>query len=79
MFARTIAGRYENYNRTVRDIKGMEEKGEIFVIRPSVRLTIPRMSHDREELQKVYDIGRRDAKKTTDRNEKLAGRVKNGP
>lgn len=63
LFARTIAGRYENYNRTVRDIKGMEEKGEIFVIRPSVRLTIPRMSHDREELQKVYDIGRRDAKK----------------
>ena len=33
------------------------------MIRPSVRLTIPRMSHDREELQKVYDIGRRDAKK----------------
>lgn len=61
-FAKTIAGRYENYNRTVRDIRKMEEKGEIFVIRPSVRLTIPRMSHDSEELQRVYDIGRKDAR-----------------
>ncbi|MGI6011456.1 MAG: patatin-like phospholipase family protein [Ruminococcus sp.] len=61
-FVRAVRNRYKTYNRTVRDIKKMEEKGEIFVIRPSVPLTIPRMSHDSEELQKVYDIGWRDAK-----------------
>ncbi|MGI6006776.1 MAG: patatin-like phospholipase family protein [Ruminococcus sp.] len=60
-FARAIMKRYETYNRTVRDIKKMEEKGEVFVIRPSVPLTIPRMSHDSDEIQKVYDIGRMDA------------------
>lgn len=62
-FARAVRNRYKTYNRTVRDIRKMEKRGEIFVIRPSVPLTIARMSHDSEKLQKVYDIGCRDAKK----------------
>jgi predicted patatin/cPLA2 family phospholipase len=39
----------------------MEQAGEIFVIRPSGTLTIGRLERDTEEIQKVYNIGKRDA------------------
>ena len=39
----------------------MERAGRIFVIRPSEPLTIARTSSSPEELQTVYEIGRKDA------------------
>lgn len=60
-FAETLKNRHLVYNRTLKDIREMEAKGEIFVIRPSEKLTISRMEKDLDEIQKVYDIGRKDA------------------
>lgn len=60
-FSKAISQRYLVYNRTLDDIAKMEKNNEIFVIRPSVELTMGRMEHDPKKIQAVYDIGRRDA------------------
>lgn len=60
-FVKTVTKRHEIYNQTVKDIVQMEKAGEIFVIRPSEELKIGRMERNVEELQKIYDIGRKDA------------------
>lgn len=60
-FVRALQRRSINYNRCVERIEQLEAEGKIFVIRPSEELTIGRMKSSPEELQKVYDIGRRDA------------------
>ena len=51
----------------------MEENGEIFVIRPSEKLTIGRMEKDLKEIQRVYDIGRKDAEEKMKDLKKLDG------
>ena len=38
----------------------MEERGEIFVIRPSRMVNIKRVEKDAEKLQEMYDLGVRD-------------------
>ena len=55
--------RHEVYNKTIEDIHNMEAKGELFVIRPSEKLTIGRMESDLDEIKRVYEIGRKDAEK----------------
>lgn len=62
-FVNVLRNRHKVYNRCVRRINKMEKLGKIFVIRPSVPLTIGRMEGDAEKIQAVYDIGRADAKK----------------
>ena len=47
-------------------IKDSEKKKEIYVIRPPYKLEIGAVEHDPEKLQKVYDIGRREAEKKLD-------------
>ena len=49
------------YNREVQEAERLEREGEIFLIRPSEALEIDRMEHRPEELQRVYDIGKKDA------------------
>ena len=41
----------------------LEKEGKIFVIRPSVPLTISRTSRSAEEIEKTYQVGVLDAKK----------------
>lgn len=60
-FAQAVEERFHTYNRTIRDIKCMEEDGSVYVIRPSQELNIGRMEHNPEEVQRVYEIGRNDA------------------
>ena len=60
-FAEQLKKRHEVYNRSVRMLKRKEEKGEIFVIRPSVPIQIKRIETDPDKLQQVYDEGRKDA------------------
>lgn len=62
-FVDALKTRHEVYNKTIEDIHNMEEKGELFVIRPSEKLTIGRMESDLDEIQRVYEIGRKDAEK----------------
>lgn len=61
--AEAINTRYKRYNDTVEKIIDMENKKEIFVIRPSSALNIARVEKDPEKLQAVYDLGVEDAKR----------------
>lgn len=65
-FVQAIKRRHLTYNHTVEYIRRLERKGEAFVIRPSVELTIGRMEHDPVRIQEVYDIGRHDAQRKID-------------
>ncbi len=60
-FAQTLANRPQMYNREVDWIRDAERLGDVFVIAPSIPLSIGRMEHDAEKLQEVYEIGRKDA------------------
>ena len=60
-FCEQLKKRHEVYNRSVRILKRREEKGEIFVIRPSRPIEIRRIETDPDKLQKVYDEGIKDA------------------
>lgn len=60
-FVKAMLTRHEKYNQTIKDIKEMEKTGEIFVIRPSEKLKIGRMEQNVDEIQKIYEIGRKDA------------------
>ena len=53
--------RHEVYNRQMAEIDEKERRGEILVIRPPESLGISRTEHDPEELDRVYQTGRREA------------------
>lgn len=59
----TMENRYKKYNETVEKIIDMENKKEIFVIRPSKDLKIKRIEKDVDKLQAMYDLGISDCKK----------------
>ncbi len=50
--------RHIMYNAQLDYIRKKEECGEIFVIRPPMPLGIKRTEHDRDELERVYKLGR---------------------
>lgn len=58
-----IKQRHINYNNTLEKIIDMENKKEIFVIRPSEKINIPITSSDISKVQKVYDMGVSDSQK----------------
>lgn len=53
--------RHIAYNETLDYIAGQEKEGNTLVFRPSEVLPISHVSHSREDLQYVYDLGRKDA------------------
>ena len=53
---------YKNYNNSVEKIIDLENKKEIFVIRPSKILKIKRIEKNPEKLQEMYDLGVTDCK-----------------
>ena len=57
-----INNRYKNYNNCVEKIIDMENKKEIFVIRPSRTIKIKRIEKDCNKLQEMYDLGVEDCK-----------------
>ena len=59
---KAINNRYKNYNNAVGKIIDMENKKEIFVIRPSKLVKIKRIEKDENKLQEMYDLGIEDAK-----------------
>jgi predicted patatin/cPLA2 family phospholipase len=46
------------YNRQLAYLEQEEQKGDTLVIRPQEKLPIGHISHDPEEMKRVYDIGR---------------------
>lgn len=63
----TINTRYKNYNETIQKIIDMEDKQQIFVIRPSKDLHIKRIERDENKLQEMYDLGIQDCKKNLEK------------
>ena len=61
--AKTLNNRYKMYNETVEKIIDMENKKEIFVIRPSRKVNVKRIEKDPEKLQEMYDLGIEDTNK----------------
>ena len=58
----TINNRYKKYNETLEKIIDMENKKEIFVIRPSKKISLKRIERDESKLQEMYDLGLKDCK-----------------
>ena len=61
-FAEALICRHEMYNNTLDVIAEMEQKGEIFVIRPSEAIHLKTIERNPENLQAVYDLGVKDCK-----------------
>lgn len=55
--------RHIEYNDTLDYIAEKEKTGEVFVLRPEEALPIGRISHDPDQMQTVYEIGRKVAEK----------------
>ena len=58
----TLNNRYKKYNKTVEKIIEMENKKEIFVIRPSKYINIKRIEKNTNKLQEMYELGINDCK-----------------
>lgn len=57
-----INHRYAMYNHELNQIEALEQKGKIFVFRPSRLVNIKRTEKDPEKIQEMYDLGQSDAK-----------------
>lgn len=70
-FIKALETRHERYNETLQYIKDLENKGEIYVIRPPHKLPVGAVERNPEKLQNVYDIGRAEAEKYLDEIKKF--------
>ncbi len=61
--AKTMENRSEHYNHTLDVIADLEQKGEVFVIKPPEKPDVGRMEHDPERLQTLFDLGRSEGEK----------------
>jgi len=59
----TMIKRHENYNETVKKIIKLEKENKIFVIRPSQDINVKVIERNKDNLQKVYELGLKDGKK----------------
>lgn len=66
-FINSMANRHINYNNSLDKIKEEEEKGNVFVIRPSESLDITRLEKNKDKLEALYNLGYNDAKKACDK------------
>jgi predicted patatin/cPLA2 family phospholipase len=66
-FVRAMESRHLRYNGTLEYIEEKEAAGEVFVLRPPAELKIGKMEKDPDELERVYQIGRRTAEENIDR------------
>ncbi|MBU5487590.1 patatin family protein [Clostridium sp. MSJ-8] len=60
-YIKRCAERHEMYNKTLKDIKKLEDKKEAIVIAPSKNIKISRMEKNTKKLQELYELGRKDA------------------
>ena len=50
--------RHEHYNEELEYIRGKEERGELFVIRPPKKIEVSKVERDRQRLLAAYRMGR---------------------
>ena len=60
-FINAVANRHIHYNDTLNYIKKEEAAGRVYAIRPSEPITINGASRNPDELEYVYQLGRKDA------------------
>lgn len=58
-----MANRQDVYNATTKYISEQEEQGKLFVIRPPEALGVGGVEHNPKEIERVYEIGRREGEK----------------
>ena len=58
-----LATRAEDYNAVLDNIEADENTGETFVIRPPEALNIGTLEQDKNEIKRVYYVGRQEAEK----------------
>ena len=63
VIGKSLDDRPDNYNRQTAYVKKCEDRGDTLVIRPEAPLNLKTMVHDPDELQRVYDHGRKVALK----------------
>lgn len=56
-----IQNRYQVYNQQLHEINEMEEKGEIFVIRPSKMVSMSRLEKNLAKVESMYQLGVNDS------------------
>lgn len=62
-FKEQLVHRHENYNSGIIKLKQLEKEGKVYIVRPSEPIEISRMEKNPEMLQKVYELGVKDAKR----------------
>ncbi len=63
-FVAALEHRHEVYNDALAELARREAAGEIFVVRPSESVKVPSLCREPAELERIYQIGRRDATAT---------------
>ena len=61
-----LADRHLRYNASVEGLEEAERAGKLFVVRPSESVKAPAMVRDPEVLERIYQVGRRDAEARLD-------------
>lgn len=61
-FVEAVKNRHVVYNETLKLIQEEEEKGNCFVIRPSQNLEVSRLEKDKSKIERLYELGIKDAK-----------------
>ena len=57
-FVKAMSERYIMYNRQLESVAQAEKEGRCMVIRPDEKIPIGHISHDPEQMRRVYEIGR---------------------
>ena len=57
-FLRALDERHLMYNRELDYVAQAEQEGRCLVIRPEEKIPIGHISHDPEEMRRVYELGR---------------------
>ena len=57
-FVKAMSERYLMYNKQLEYVAQAEAEGRCLVIRPDEKIPIGHISHDAEQMQRVYEIGR---------------------
>lgn len=59
--AKALKNRYKKYNQILEEVHQKETTGEIFVIRPTEKISIKRLERNPSKLQEMYNLGYKDA------------------
>lgn len=62
-FLEKAENRHIRYNETLDFIREEEDKGKVFVIRPSEKVTVGRVEKNKEKLEHLYQLGLEDGRK----------------